>query len=337
MRVLLKLLVVLGAAVTFAWIGGEMLLARKAAALIAADPQLEAAAVHELRDPRRVGVRVERLGLQGTAGAVALPWLELWVPPQRINEVHATLPATAQAVVDGRSVTLAAEGAGLSARFAPANGMALGRAQVGTGRVSVDGRPLAQRIVVAAHLVGFGADAPRAAGAAYEVSVDMVGVELATLTEGAATGLAAVSGTGRLWLDGAPARGGSAGAPRLVGLRADGVELRLDDLAARVWGRVVADAQGRAEGMVLIDTADAEGLVARAGALGLLPPATVTLAGGLLRNLREGADAVVPAAAAGSGLAPPPRTGELRIPISFRDGRSWLGPLPIGPAPSFPR
>lgn len=342
MRALLKLLVVLGAILAAAWIGGEMALARKAAALIAEDPQLEAAGVRELRDARRVGVRVEQLALAGPEGAVSLPWLDLWVPPRRPNQVHATLPSAARLTLDGRPVTVTLQGGAASASFAPANGFALGAARFGASEVALDGRPVAARVEASARLAGFGADAPRGAGAAYDVRAEIAGLSLAALTGGAAAGAVSAAGEGRLWLDRAPARGGSAEAPRLVGLRADGVELRLDDLTARLRGRVVADAEGVAQGEVTIDTADAQGFLSRAADLGLLPRMTVPLLTAALGGLSGGVSG--PAATAAEAPAtrpqaalPPPQDGALRIPIAFRDGRTWLGPLPVGPAPRFPR
>lgn len=357
MRVLFRLLVVLGAIVAGAWIGGEMLLARRAAALIAGDQQLAAAAVRELRDARRIGVRIEQLGVAGREGDIWLPWLDLWVPPRRPNEVHATLPAQARITFGGRTAMLTAEGGAVSARFAPAHSFALSEARVGAASVGLEGERIAERLALSARLVSFGWDAPRETGAAYDVTADIAGLSLAALTGRALTGTVEASGQARLWLDRAPARGGSATPPRLVGLRADGLEVRLGELGARIRGRVVAAADGRAEGELLIDTADAQGFVARAAELGVLPRATVPLAAAALRGLAgTGGRAAVAASAskvpasstrpAGTGvpppsppsaaMPPPPREGELRIPIAFRDGRTWLGPLPVGPAPRFP-
>lgn len=338
MRAVSKLLVVLGIVVASVWIGGEMLLARKAAALIAADPLMAAASVRELREPRRVGLRVDQLSLATAEGDVALPWLELWVPPLRPNEVHATLPPEAEVVIRGNPVTLTSAGAAVSARFSPAHGFALSRARIRAERVALDGQPLAERLDLQMQLSGFGADAPRAAGAAYDITADIARLMLAPLTAGMPSDAAGLSGRGRLWLDRAPARGGSTTPPRLVGLRMDGMEVRLGDLRAHVWGRVVAAADGRAEGELLVDTADAEAFVARAAEWGLLPPATVPLAAALLAGLAatpatqpDGADA-----AAAAARVPPKPAGQLRIPLGFRAGKLWLGPVPLGAAPVFP-
>lgn len=356
MRVLLRLLVVLGAIVAAAWIGGEMLIARKAAALIGDDPQVSAAAVRELREPRRIGVRAQQLELEMPDAVLALPWLDLWVPPQRPNQINASLPPTLQITRGGRPAALTLEDGALNARFAPAKGFALGAARLGAGAVTLDGRRVADRVEVDARLVGFGADAPRAAGAAYDVSADIGGVSLGALTGGVVPGEGAVSGGGRLWLDRAPARGGSALPPRLVGLRADGTELRLDDLTAQVWGRVLAGPSGTAEGELMIDTTDAEGFIARAADLGFLPrslvPLVTAVIGGLAGGIAVDTDAVDttppgsggPAAASlverptppGAAALPPLREGALRIPLGFREGQTWLGPMPIGPAPRFP-
>lgn len=358
MRLLLKLLVVLGALVAAVWIGGEVSLARQATAVIADDPQLQAAAVRELREPGRVGVRIEQLGIDRPGRRLDLPWLDLWARPQRLNEVHVSLPQEAGVTLSGRRLDVTAEAAEVSARFAPAHAMALTEAQVRTGGVVLDGQPLAERLNLVLHLAGYGADAPRGTGAAYDVTADMVALSLPALTDGALQGAVHARGGGRLWLDSAPARGGSARTPRLVGLRADGLEIGLDDLGLRLWGRVVADAEGRLNGQVLVDTADGEGFIARAVSLGMLPQAMAPLAATMLAGLgsmdiaSEGSgqpsdSSVLPARSAAEAAArhshpaaaafPPPGPGELRIPLSFREGRTFLGPIAIGPAPQIPR
>ena len=352
MRLLLKLLVVLSALLAAIWIGSEALLARQAAKVIANEPQLRADAVRELREAGRVGVRIERFDMDGPEGRLALPWLDLWVPPLRPNEVHVSLPHDATAVLAGRRMDLTAEAAEMHARFAPAHAMTLAEAQLRAGKIALDGRQLVERIGVVLTLTGYGADAPPHTGAAYDVAVDIAALSLADLVADSVQSMADMRGGGRLWLDSAPGRDGSVQPPRLLGVRADGVEIGLDGLDLRIWGRVLTDAERRLDGTVLIDTADIDRFVARAAATGLLPQAMAPLARTMLKALGSMAiqpgqpaaddalsarDQVAQPGLMASNAFPPPQPGELRIPLSFREGRTFFGPIAIGPAPQLPR
>ena len=70
-----------------------------------------------------------------------------------------------------------------------------------------------------------------------------------------------------------------------------------------MWGRLVADAEGRAEGELAIDTPDAAAFIALAADLGALPPSTVPLAAALLEGLAGVAEAKIRRALEGEDLA----------------------------------
>lgn len=385
MRTLLMLAVLIGAVLVGGWIGGETLIARTVREAIASDPRLEAARITQLREPDRIGVRVYAPVAETPRGRVAMDWLDLFIPPGRPTELHATAAPGARLEAEGRVLTLGATGAQAWAGFSPTHDLALSHARVVAHDLALDGQPVVAGFDVDARLAGFGADAPQATRAAYDLNGEARGVSLAALTQGAVTGEAAAAGAGRVWLDRVPLRaaevagaGGLTAPPGLVGLRLDGVTLSLDALSGRVFARLVADEAGLATGEVLVDTADPSGLVAKASELGLLPANAVPLATTLLTGLGTAAAPAAavdeapaadetprPAEAArqpgGTSLfAPPPgeevdqaaeaadpaalhpalipqwpapRRGETRLKVTLADGRAFLGPLPIGPAP----
>ena len=51
----------------------------------------------------------------------------------------------------------------------------------------------------------------------------------------------------------------------------------------------------------------------------------------------DAAAAMKPDLPAGTPAPAEPAKGELRIPLIFRDGQSFLGPIPLGTAPLLPR
>lgn len=350
MRTTLVLLALTVALLTAIWLGGETLLARSVVTLIAEDPRLQAASVDELREGRRVGLGFTDVVVVTPEARIAMPALALWVPPQQPNEVHASLPTCATLEFSGRTITLGATTAEVSARFAPARGFALWRAEADLADVTLDGAPAVTRLAAAAQMTGLGHDAPQGAGATYDIAGDLAGVSLPALSGGEVGGIAGMAGKGRIWLTEPPVQGGDgAEPPALIGLRADGVRLSLDDLAATLWGRVVEGGDGLAEGQLIVDTADAPALLARAAALGILPQAAVPFASMMLQAAAATAlpgDAApappasdAPPVAApdpdGGDAIPPPAADQMRIIITFRDGKSWLGAVPVGPAPRF--
>ena len=338
MRWLLGILVLIGAVVAAAWLGGETWAARQATQMIADDPRVQAASVTPLREPSRIGLHLADVAVETPQGPAALPALDLWAAPTSPNEFHATLPAEMTLPVAGTMRRVAAGGANLSLRVSPLNEMAVSRASAVSGPVTVDGAPLLSRLDAAAVLAPLGGASPRAARAAYEVTADLADLTPAGIVAGLPPALAqggplSASGAARLFLTGTIQPDGVP--PRLVGLASDGVTLTLGDRALRLAGQVSAGADGLAEGAVFVDTADAAEWLRLAAELGMIPPAAVPLATTALATAAAAtSDTPLPL---GIIAPPPPAAGMLRLPLIFRDGKSFLGPVSLGPAPDFPK
>lgn len=332
MRFLSILLVLVAGALAAAWLGGETWRARKAARSIADDPRIEAASVAPLRELNRIGLRLSDIELQLPQGAALLPSVEVWGAPASPTTFRAALPATMALPLLGRSRTIGTEAAVLTVRVSPGAGMALGRMAAETGPVTLDGAPLLAALDAEARLMPLGAAAPPAARAAYAITAQWQDATPAGLIAlPAVLAGRGLSGNGRaqVFLTG-PLRQGAQ--PRLVGAASEGFTLTLGEQSLRIAGRVVAGGDGRAEGALFLYTADARSWMALAGELGMIPPAAVALAGTTLEQAAA-AELVLP-----ETVTPPapPADGELRIPLIFRDGRVFLGPLPLGEAPRFP-
>ena len=358
MRVLMLLLLVLACLLGGAWLGGESWLAGRATALVDQRDDLAAARIAPLRDMRRAGILAEQVQIDGQAAgqgaSLMLPRLDLWVPPTAPNDVQASLPDTAQLVLRGATHDLAMQDAGASLRFSPVNGMSVSRAIVRADQFSLDGAPAIAGLHLQADLARMGNDAPRDAGAAYDLTLAVDGFDpLALSTLGlpppALPGQVGLDGTARLWLTSAPGRGmmrGQGAQPQPVGFRTDGLVLRIGELEARLVGQVVADDQGRASGRLALYSADSRGWLTALSDAGLIPASGVMLGGALLKTLsatpmEPAADPqadkkVNPALARFKQPAmtfPEPAEGEVRLPIFLRDGKVFLGTIPIGSAP----
>ncbi|SEH82097.1 hypothetical protein SAMN04488075_1255 [Paracoccus alkenifer] len=332
MRFLSILLLALGVALGFAWLGGESWLAGKARGIIAQDPRISAASVAPLRRLDRIGLHLDNVAVATPQGAAALPTLDLWAAPSSPHRFHAELPPQMLLPIQGDARQVAAQDAELTLQLSPGSGMAVALMAARSGKVSVEGAPLLARLDARALLVPMGAQAPQAARAAYAVEA-----EWSALTPGAALDLPAAlaaqalsgQGTAQVFLTG-PLRPGEP-KPRLAGIASPGFTLTLGPQSLRVAGQLTADADNRAEGALFLYTTDARAWMQLTGDLGLIPPRLVMLAGSAL----EQAAGTEPPA---TTPAPPDSApGELRIPLTFRDGRMFLGPLPLGEAPRLGR
>lgn len=361
MRILLVLVLILAALLGVVWLGGESWLASRATAAIEARDDLTATSVTPLREPRRIGLHLAEAGFEGIAAgrpaSLDLPWLDLWVSPTAPHELRADLPETAELNLGGTPIVAEMTGAGASLRFAPANNMALSRATLQAEAVELDGQPAIGALSASARLISLGHDAPRAAGAAYDIVLGLDQADPAAfapfgLRPLAVPGLLSADGNLRVWLDAAPGRGvmlGHSAPPQPVGFRSTGLNLSLGALSARLLGEVTADDQGRATGRLALYTKDSQGWLSAAADAGLIPGSGVLLGGAMLQTLtampmqpeaspasdRPSATARV-VSTGGDFTFPDPAEGEVRLPIFLRDGQIFLGTIPIGPAPQFP-
>lgn len=330
----LSILLLVGAALAATWLGGETWLAARAQRLIAQDPRLEAAAVAPLRRLDRIGLHLSELSVQTQGGAALLPSVELWAAPSAPTHFHARLPAQMQLPLLGKARQVAAQDAGLGLRVAPGSGMAVGLMTASSGKVTVDGALLLARLEAQALLAPMGAQAPQAARAAYAVEAEWSGLSPAALLDlppALAAQALSGQGTAQVFLTGPLRPRGPE--PQLAGIASPGFTLTLGPQTLRIAGQLAADADNRAEGALFLYTADARAWMQLAGDLGLIPPRLVMLAGTAL----EQAAATEIDLPATTPAPDEPRPGELRIPVIFRDGRMFLGPLPLGEAPRLSR
>lgn len=361
MRWLLIFVLVIAAFLGAAWWGGESWLASRASMAIAQRDDVSAAAVSPLRQLDRAGLRIEQAEYQGVvegqALSVALPWVEFWARPLAPTTLNARLPDQARLGIDGTALDLRMDAVQASLHLSPLNSMAVTQAGLDAAEITLDGQAAVTGLSAEARLASLGYDAPRGAGAAYDIALRLQALEPAALTVLGVPPLAvpgAVSAQGdlRLWLTAAPGRGilrGQHYPVQPVGFRTDGIDLGLGDLRARLVGLVSADAQGRAEGRLALYTSDSRAWLRAASDAGLIPPSAVLLGGAMLHGLSN--TPMTPEAAPDDSsrtariasefhsvtefIFPEPAPGELRIPIFLRDGQAFLGKIPIGPAPSF--
>ncbi|WP_170293985.1 DUF2125 domain-containing protein [Paracoccus limosus] len=346
--VILLPLLILAAILAGVWLGGETLAARELARLSQAGLGFSATSITPLRDPSRIGVHLTGAGLTGTAGQLHLAEADLSVKPLSPTVLRLDLPASAKVDLGAGPQDLGLSDPRASLRLLPLSGLVPGRLGVSSGPMTLDGTPLAEKLVLNAQLAPLGHDAPPASVSAYDINLSLQGLSPQALPElaGAAealnvSGTLALIGQGRLWLDAAPTPMVLAGGHlRPSGLRIDGAELQFGPLTARVVGMLRPDAQGRAEGALAIYTADAGPVLDAAAGAGMLPGSAVKLAGTMLRSLSA---MPMPGEADGDDPAKPrsinwpaPTAGQLRLPILFADGRMSFGPIPLGPAPAFP-
>ncbi|RDW13196.1 DUF2125 domain-containing protein [Paracoccus thiocyanatus] len=322
------------------WLGGESLLAQQMRRIADRQPMVELGAAQPLRDAGRIGVRALALGLQVGQGRVELPQAELWLAPFRPTTLRLALPPHAvlhpgwgDAGQDALELGLADATARL--RLQPLSGLGVASAGISAGRLTLGGAELAKGLQADAEHAALGADAPPDAAAAYDLGLNLDDLEPGLLGALPLPGRLSMTAAGRIWLDALPRplAPASTQAPLPVGLRLDRAEIRIGALKARLLGRVEADPQGRAQGRIVVYTADAQPLLQAAAKAGLISPKVVTLAGTLLGNI---SDLPLPEQD-GHPVPPPAAQGELRLPLSFADGRTSLGPMVLGPAPAFPR
>lgn len=333
MRWLILLPVLLLGALGAAWYGGEAMLARRAERMIADDARITAASVAPQRSLRRIGLALTDVQVETPRGRAALPRVDLWAAPTAPNAFHATLPQRMTVTLAGRELHLGAETLDGLAAVSPLHGMAVGRV-AGTARaLTLDGQPLLGSADVDARLAPLGAEAPAGAGAAYDVTLDIEGLTPQGALPRFPVALAPLSAWGgaRAYLDRAPAATGGT-RPQLTALRSTGLTMRAGGIEARLAGQLGRGADGRAQGAVFLYTADLPGLSKLAADLGALPQRMLPLAGTAITT----AAAMPLTLPAGVPTPADPAPGETRVPLILREGKAWLGPMALGPAPPFP-
>lgn len=315
------------------WLGAESMASRQVAALFDADPALQAAAVRPLRDPRALGITVTEPQFRDPAISISLPWARLSLSPLSPLTTRLDLPEQGQLSAGGRIMDLGLTDPQASLSLAPLSNMAPDRLDLSLGAMTLDGAPLAGGLTVQGRLVDLAPDAPATARAAYDLTLSLRdlstdGLVRLGLDPGPMPGPVSASGPLRIWLDDAPSVTGGA-APRLTGWQTEGLSLQAGDIGLRLVGRLSRDDQGRAEGQLALYSTDADAMIAMAAGLGLIPAqAQMLLRAGLSQLSRAPMDQGLP-----GPVFPDPAEGELRLPITMRDGQLSLGGVSIGAAP----
>lgn len=338
------------------WLGGETLLARTIRQVAQGQPSVQLQDATPLRQPGRFGLRATQLTIDSQGRRATLPEVTLWAPLTGLNTLHLGLPPVIEADLLGQPQKIGLDQAVARATLAPLNGMAIRRLSADAGKVTLNDQPLADSADLQLTLSRLGYAVPRDAATSYDLKVDLRNADPgAFIPAKLPEGRLSVTGQGRVWLDRilTPAALQSGHPPRPVGLRADELHISLGDLGLRLIGRVLADEDGRAQGQLMIYTADAPAILALAVEQNLLRPGVADMIGRMLQQISD-ATPDTPSEAertltdssltAGRIAAPQlepmhfpkPAGEELRLPLSFRDGRMFLGPMPLGAAPRFP-
>lgn len=336
MRKVLILLLLVGGVFGAGWVGGETYLAREAARRIADDPRIEASTVTPLRELSRIGLHLTDVAMDLPDGELRLPSLDLWAAPSSPTEFHASLPPTLILPLEHIGTSIGTTNGTLSMRFSPTSSMAISRAALATGPITINEVPLADALDGEAVLTAMSSGAPRDARASYllKATLDRLAPGPAGLAEPIASEIGSISldGTAQIYVTD-PIRPSDPARPEVVGVATEGVTLNAGERSLRIAGRIVPDSQGFAQGALFIYTAAPRPWLELAAKVGAIPQNAVALAGTALQT----AAATEVSLPTGVPAPPEPQGDELRIPVIFQNGTTSLGPLQLGPAPIFPR
>lgn len=342
MRKFLGGLLVTASLLAASWFLAEQWAADRAREMVAQHPDLQAGAVAPLRRPGRVGLRLDQPGLRLPGGlhlqdmSLHPAALELWLPFRAPLTGIAAPAGEGWLELAGQRLDYRLERAQARVRLSPFAGLALASLRLESGAVVLDDHALLQRLELDAARTGLDL-APAGAGAAYELALRLERFRPQALPSSAhlpALSDLSLRGQGRLWLDRAPSPH-QGQAVQVVGLQVGPLQLDLGEgLSALLVGRLVRGANGLTEGRVALYTSDGPGFLDAAIDAGLIDTNARLLAEAMLRRVST---LPMPAPASADGLDfPAPAPGETRIPLILRDGRLFLGDMPLGPAPAFP-
>ncbi len=324
MRAMVWVPVLIVAAAGVLWVGGESWFAGQAQRMIAEQTVLDADEVRPLRDPRRIGIRIGRPEYETAAMSLALPWTDLWISPLQPQETRLTLPDYGWLRIGAREHDLSMQWADLRVRQSLFGGT-MTQADLRAQGVALDGRKALDRLDLRISAAPMTEGAPAGTAAAYDATISVQDLARDTLRplrmpRLPVEGHLSLQGSVRLWTDRdiAVQRLGGPEGPRLTGLQTEDLILQLGDHRARITGQLAPDADGRAEGELMIRTEDAQAVLEAAFDAGLLPAGSHVLVRSMLARLqRKTAD------------------GEFGLSLVMRDGGMNLGPVRLGPAPMF--
>lgn len=334
MRKFIILATVIVALFAAIWNGIQAFMAHQISQLASAGTGFTMTEVRGLHDPTRIGVRITEPRLDLPAASVVMPEASLSVPP--FAPMTARLELAPKAMIDLGSGPheLGLTDPRASIRFLVLSGFAPGRAGISIGPLTLDETPLAAGLTVRGRMTALEYDAPQGSRTAYDIDwnlKDLIPAALPPLPGLAGTIRIAdpvsIRGKGRVWLDAMPTIKAlqTPPTPFPTGIRIDNADLQVKGLTARMVGMLKADANGYASGAIALYTTDAQAMLQTASEAGMIPHAAVMLGRTMIRT--------VSALPMEGTLYPAPQDGELRLPLTFADGRISLGPIPLGPAP----
>lgn len=325
MRLLRRLIVltaVLLALATAAWFAGAAALRQGVrAALAAPDSTISAAGVEVIGYPASMTLMLTRPVLRDPQGLWqwTAPRADLAVAARAPTTLRATLPPEQALMLGGVAHAVRADEAGAEVTLAPQSDLRLRQA-----RLSARGLAVADLAAVAGLTVTLTQDATQPVATLVLDGTDLTPpADLRAALPPEVTlpaVIAALAGQARLTLDRPLNRHAAEGAtPRLMAVDLDDLRLDWGDLSVRGTGAVTADAQGLASGRVLLRLTGWRVLLPLLAATGAIKPEVMPTVDNALTRLQ-----ITPT----DGAAP-----YLELPLIFRDGRTSLGPLPLGAAP----
>lgn len=323
MKRLLMLVTMIVAALTAAWFAAEPWLVNQAKRQMAQRSDMSVGAIAAMPGASRLGLRASDVEWRAGGVAVAAPLLDLWVTPLAPTTLTAALPRQVEWGDDLQHMLLGIDRGRAALRPSLRNGQ-VRHARIDFAGLTLDGQPLAGQGQILARL----ADAGDMPGAQSAYDIDLAIAPVAGF--GTVPGM---TGQTRIWLDRALDADWAASGQGLhpLALRSDGLTLTMGDLTMRMLADLRADADGRISGRMAIYTTDAGAVLDMAVQAGILPPNVRVLARTMLNRIGRMPFATAPAP--DEMAFPEPAEAMLRLPLQAREGRLFLGPIEVGPAP----
>ena len=345
MRWLIRIVLTVLVLTAIVWLGGETLLARRITQVAAEHPEVQLGSVTPLRSPSAIGVRITDAQVNTPDGPVTAPWLVVSAAPTAPNDITMHLPPSMTIPLNG-GVSVSSTDGKLSFGVAPLKRMSVSRLgfdasnlaadYFNASTLALDHQALARDLHAGLSMTTLGFGAPASATAAYNLTLglsDVLPGAIASVTGTSAPAITdplSADGSTTLWFSRPVSIEDlqSQTLPPLVGLKTDGVNVKIGPNSARILARVNADAQGLASGQVFVDTADLSGFIDMAVAAGVIPPNMARLAQAAATSMGS-----APQTTGTDQWPPAPAQGQVRLPLTMADGQIRLGPLGLGPAP----
>ena len=324
MKRLITVVAVLAAAYAGYWyVGAQAVKAGARAALTEARANRwgDAGEVTLAGFPSRFDLTFDGPRLQSPDGSIAwaAPVAQLFALSYRPNAIIAWLPPEQELQLDGQSYQIRNEDMRASARFGLATDLPLAEATAVIEAPEIAASSLGP-LGKARQLRAALAEAPpledlpnaptyRIGLEALDVDSLLLGAPIPRVTLDAIAAL-------RAPLDRASLEAGEMPRPQQVDLR--GLHLDWGGKRLDVTGMLTLDRAGNPDGTLELRTQDWQAWLSEAIARGLIPAKQQILIGSVAQ-----------------GLAQQSADGALVLPLSFRGGKTYLGPLALGPAPRF--